>query len=49
MVYDNGKTFKSASTIIEDTLKTTGVRRYFADLHIEWKGRHGGAGFLSIW
>ena len=37
MVSDNGKTFKSASTIIKDTLKTTGARRYFADLHIEWR------------
>ena len=37
MISDNRKTFKSASTLIKDTLKSPEARRYFTQLRVEWR------------
>ena len=37
MISDNGKTFKSASTIIKGILESPEAKKYLSQLHVEWR------------
>ena len=37
MISDNAKTFKSAATILQAVLESSEVKKYFVQLHIEWR------------